>query len=402
MPGYLLTRRQFADKFAAALRAEGDTTAYEFDELDNAQTCLGVAPVPLEEHYLETYGQPAHFVDQLALGFAHMFLHPPVQPATWEEAKSRIFPYIRPTSFHAHQTFRSLERGETPKPVPYGAITEHVTVCVGTPTKWKTLVATVEDLACWGVTIEAALDQARDNVSAKGHPGWQHSNDYPGVYRSPWKDEFGISRLLFPDLLRQLPLRGDPVIIAPTWQTFLVAGSDDAQGLANLGIYGKKISEKDGYLIYRPMRVRDGALVHWVPPKGHPGHGPLRFLHLNNECGDYADQARVGKRYFDRREQASNIPIPQVVGLAGGVELATIVTWREGPPCALAKCDYVFFRRKFDDAGVVRWEDMMRVIGSELEPLNIYPPRWLGRRFPADWQISSMGLLPWAPGQGPG
>lgn len=391
MHGNPLTRREFADRVAAALRLEGARGPYEFDELENALTRPDRPAFALEEHYLEARSQPPHHLEQLARGYAHLHLFPPVQPATWEEAQQVVFPYVRPTAFHAHRTFRA-HQGEPLAPLPCGQVTEHVTVCLGTPTKWKTLVATVDDLARWGVSIEAALDQARANVSARGLLDWQHSNEFPGVYRSPWKDEYGIARLLFPDVFKRLPLRGEPVVIAPSWQTFLVAGADDAQGLVNLGKLGMKLCERDGLLLYRPMRVRGDVLAHWLPPKDHPAHAPLRLLHLVNECGDYAEQAQVGRRFFERKEEPSNIPIPAIMSLNGGLEHATLVTWRAGPPCALPRADLVAFQRKSERLGTATWAEVQRVLGPELEPLNLYPPRWLGRQFPADWQLSSMHL----------
>jgi hypothetical protein len=397
MPRNSITRREFAEKVIAALHTEGATGEYVFDELENALTSPDRPPFSLEENYLEAQGQASYLLEQLVRAYAHIHLHPPEVPAMWEVATKVVFPYVRPMAFHAHRGFRAAQ-GQKLDPVPFGLVSEHVTVCVGVPSKWKTLVATVEDLKRWGVSIDEALEQARQNVSARGNPEWQVSNEYPGVYRSPWKDEYGISRILFPSVFGRVPLRGDPVIIAPTWQGFLVAGSDDEHGLVNLGRIGKKLIENDSYLIYRPMRARGDTLEHWVPPKGHPAHGPLRFLHLINECGDYVEQAQVGKRFFERREEASNIPSPQVYSSDGGREFGTIVTWRDGPPCALPKADCVAFKRKSENLGVAKWADVQRVIGSELEPMKTYPPRWLGRTFPADWQLSSMNVVSWGPG----
>jgi hypothetical protein len=386
-----ITRKDFASRVTAALRTEDPAADYAWDELENWLSAPERPTLRLEEHFLEAQGQAPSLLDQLAAAYAHMHVHPPQQPATWEEEKKVVFPYVRPMSFHAHLGFRILQ-GEKLDPVPHGIVTEHVTVCIGTPTKWRTLPASVEDLKRWGVTIGEAMEQARLNVDARGVPDWKKSNEFEGVYRSPWADEYGISRMLFRDIYRQVPLRGDPVIIVPTWKTFLVAGSDDEQGLVNLGILGAKIASAEGFLIYRPLRARGDELVHWLPPPEHRAHGPLRFLHLANDCSDYAEQATAGRRFFERREEASNIPVPQVCQVGG--ELGTLVTWAEGPPCALPKADYVMLKRKFETSGVAKWADLQRVVGPELEALGIYPPRWLGRSFPSEWQLSEMDLMP--------
>jgi hypothetical protein len=399
VPRNPISREEFAKQVAAALREEGAEGEFEFDAIENRLVHASRAPFPLEEHFLEAQGQPAYLIDQLARAYAHLHLRPPTQPSTWGEARRVVFPYVRPMAFHAHRGFRALQ-GEVLPAVPFGTVTEHVTVCIGTPTKWKTLVADVEDLKRWDVSTEGALDAARENVERRGNPDWLKANEYPGVFRSPWKDEYGISRILFRGAFGRIPLRGDPVIIAPTWQSFLVAGSDDEQGLVNLGLLGRKIAEKDNFLIYRPLRARGDALEHWLPPKGHTAHQPLRFLQLANECGDYAEQAQVGRRFFERKEQASNIPVPQVCSLHGGAELGTIATWRDGPPCALPRVDYVALKRKSENLGVAKWADVQRAVGSELKPLNVYPPRWLARSFPADWQLAAMDLTPFEPRPG--
>jgi hypothetical protein len=397
VPANPVTREKFAQEVAQALRAEGAEGEFEYDAIENQLVHATRPPFSLEERFLEAQGQMPYLLEQLVRAYAHLYLHPPQQPATWEEAKRVVFPYIRPMSFHANQGFR-LQQGEKIDVVPFGTITPHVTVCIGSPTKWKVLIATVEDLKRWGVSREEALEAAQSNVEKRGTPDWLKADDYPGVYRSPWKDEYGISRILFRGAFSRLPLRGDPVIIAPTWKGFLVAGSDDEQGLVNLGIVGRKVAEQGSHLIYRPLRAVGDTLEHWLPPKSHPAHVPLRFLHLLNECSDYRDQAAVGRRFFERQEVASNIPIPDLVVLHGGAEVATTATWREGPACALPKVDYVAFKKKFQDLGFAKWDDVQRVIGSELERLPIYPPRWLGRSFPADWQITSMTVVPGGPG----
>jgi hypothetical protein len=393
-----ITREEFAKQVADALRAEGVEGEFEHEAIENRLVHPARPPFLLEEHFLEAQGQPPHLLEQLVRAYAHLHLHPPSQPETWEEAKDVVFPYVRPLLFHALLGFRA-QQGEKVDPVPYASMTEHVTVCVGTPTKSKTLVASVADLARWGVSLEEAIDAGRANVRRRGTQAWPGAKDYPGVLRSPWKDEYGIARILFPDFY-PTPLRGDPVLIAPTWQHLFVAGSDDEKGLASLGALGRKIAEGDTVLLFRPMRLHDGALEHWLPPRGHPAHVALKTLHLINECGDYADQATAGRRYLERREEASNIPVPQVALFNGGVEANSFAVWREGPSCALPKVDLVVFKRKFQDLGVAKWDDVARVLGGELEPLDVYPPRFRARTFPAEWQLAQMNLKPWGPGPG--
>jgi hypothetical protein len=392
MPRNPITRREFADHVRAALRQEGATGEFEFDELENTLTQADRPPFRLEEHFLEVREQGAHLLDQLVRAYAHMYIHPPQQPESWEAAKDVIFPYVRPMAFHAHRGFRALQ-GEAIDLVPFGAVTEHVTVCIGTPTRWKTLAATVVDLKRWGVTLEQALEQAQLNVNKRPKLDWQASPEFPGVYRSPWKDEYGIARMLFQGAYDRVPLVGDPVVIVPTWQTFFVAGSDDKRGLESLARLGRSKLEKDGFLIFRPMRLHGGGLEHWLPPKNHPAYQGLRFLALANECGDYADQATVGRRFFERQEQASNIPLPNVCRMPGSLDFETIATWREGPPCALPKVDYVRLKTKFHERGIAKWPLFESVLGAQLERMGTYPPRWLGKTFPSDAQIAAMDVM---------
>lgn len=397
--GNTITRKDFAEQVATALRREDPRAEYVYDELDNALSSPDRPTLRLEEPYLEANGLAPSLVGQFAQAHAYLHVHPPQQATTWEEAKEVVFTYVRPMSFHAVRGFQA-QQGTDLDVAPYGSLTEHLTVCVGTPTKWKTLVAENRDLARWGVSFEAALDAAYGNVERRGFVEWQKSNEYPGVFRSPWDDEYGIARMLSPSWFRNLPLRGDPVVVAPSWKRFLVAGTEDEQGLVNLGLLAKKVSDSEGFLMYRPVRLHADRIEEWLPPTGHRAHNPLKFLRLMNECGDYTQQAQVGRRFFERREEASNIPAPNVCALYGGRELATIATWREGPPCALPKVDYVALKTKVQDLGIVRWADLERVVGGELEPLKLYPPRWLARKFPAPWQVSEMNPMPWGPGPG--
>lgn len=391
-----VTRADFARRIQAALKALGVAQDFEWDELDNRLTQPDGPSFPLEEHFLEVQTQPVAQLDALVGAYAYMYVHPPRQPETWAEAKERVFPWVRPMAFHAYRGYQ-IQTGEKVDNVPYGALTPHVTVCAATPSKMKTLVVTVPDLERWGVSFEAVLEQARENIAQRGMLPWLASPEFPGMYRSPWKDEFGIGRMVFRDIYASLGLKGDPVVIAPSWQSFFVAGSDDIQGLTSLAKFAVPIAQREPFLILRPLRARGDAFEHWLPPEGHPAREPLHLLHLLNEVGDYGAQARTGRLFLERQEQASNIPVPAICGVRGAPGLHTMATWLEGPPCALPEVGFVLLKRKYSTIGYVSFDALKRVLGPALAPMNMYPQRWLGRAFPTEEQLAAMDLVPWDP-----
>jgi len=56
----------------------------------------------------------------------------------------------------------------------------------------------------------------------------------PGLYQSPWQDDFDASRLLIPELFYRLKLCGDPVVAIPNRNCLYVTGAKDYQNLNRL------------------------------------------------------------------------------------------------------------------------------------------------------------------------
>ena len=98
---------------------------------------------------------------------------------------------------------------------------------------------------------------ALDNLRPRSAPAFAAAE--PGLFLSQWRDGQDASRLLFPDLIAALPVKGDPVVLAPTRSTLLVAGADDSGGLLALAdAAAETLSTTDQPLSARPLRLRDG------------------------------------------------------------------------------------------------------------------------------------------------
>jgi hypothetical protein len=225
------------------------------------------------------------------------------------------------------------------------------------------------------------------------------SPDYPGVYRSPWNDGFDASRILLPQAVRSLPVRGDPVLILHAPSCVLAAGADVADSLFQLGRCARKRWESNkGSHITRPIRRTDGQWKHWMPPRNHPAHPLLRLMEALAEKRDYDELLSITRERLSQRGLTAATPPVQIVQSPLG-DTRTVAMWTDRTATALPIADGIVFERGGAVLGVAEFETVRAALGSELEPLTVYPRRLLGRTFPAEWQLGKMALVPWRHGE---
>jgi hypothetical protein len=390
-----MDRDAFVRHVMGLLRAAGVTDPIEHNE-ESEKLKFGSAVVDLARGY-ETYRSlPPHQRDDIVEKMVRLGVKPPKPPDTWAEAKDRVLPVVQ-TMIHAVIT--DMRRGPQ-NPIARHQMTEHVVVEVGIPVPDATLGLDKETIDKWGVPLDELVAQAGKNLAARGAGPWKVSPELPGVFRSPWSDGYDVSRLLFGEVFDRMgtPLRGDPVAIAPNPGVLLVAGSDDRQGLVNLGLFGRRLMEQEGFFhIYRPLRRGPDGWKHWQPPEDHPAHATLGLLHAWNERSDYEAQARfLRDMAVEKKMDTPVLPPIDVRQAAFTGAPFQVVTWRQGRPTALPKADLVVLVRGKETLGAVAWDDMLRVLRGEFQVMPGYPTRWLAHTFPEGWQIGALPLQPWS------
>jgi hypothetical protein len=131
-------------------------------------------------------------------------------------------------------------------------------------------------LTTWGVGFEEAMRVALDNLRQISGPDLEPIA--PGVWRSPWRDNYDASRLLLTDLIESHGVEGDPVLMVPNRDTLLLTGSDDVAGLAVMAAAAGEATEHPRPIHAIPVRLEFGSWSPFLPPEGHPSHQDFKRI----------------------------------------------------------------------------------------------------------------------------
>jgi hypothetical protein len=233
-------------------------------------------------------------------------------------------------------------------------------------------------LSASGLEPEAALSIALDNLRPRSAAAFDALK--PGLFLSQWRDGYDASRLLFPDLVAALPVKGDPVVLAPMRNTLLVAGADDHSALLALADAGAQtLSTTDQPLSARPLRLRDGKWTDFALDDEELA--PFYDLMRGQWTREYAEQ----KQLLDQLHAQSGDDI-LVASYAPMQNRHTgkpfcMTFWVDGFVNLLPRADAVVLKSAAEVV-VVPWRAATAVIAHRLVPTDRYPIRYRAETFP--------------------
>src|SRR5262249_25622279 len=143
----------------------------------------------------------------------------------------------------------------------------------------------------WGISLDEALTVACDNL--RGLSGRAFDSPSPGVWLSPWKDNYDAARLALPGLLRGCQVRGDLAAAVPSRDVLVLTGSEDEAGLRFLADLVEEHMEQPRPLSGVPVRLDGETWLPYVPEQGSALHERFRLLDIKTAGRDYTEQAEV-------------------------------------------------------------------------------------------------------------
>jgi len=233
-------------------------------------------------------------------------------------------------------------------------------------------------LSASGLEPETALSMALENLRPRSAAAFDAVK--PGVFLSQWRDGYDAARLLFPDLVAALPVKGDPVVMAPTRNTLLIAGADDHSALLALADAGAQtLSATDQPLSARPLRLRDGKWTDFALDAEELA--PFRDLMRGQWTREYAEQ----KQLLDQLHAQSGDDI-LVASYAPMQNRNTgkpfcMTFWVDGFVNLLPHADSVVLKSA-TEVLVAPWPAATAVIAHRLAPTDHYPLRYRAETFP--------------------
>jgi hypothetical protein len=383
----------YAERVIGVMRELGLPGNIAYDRESGRLLNESMEPFYLMDGFAQIQLVPEDERDAWLRRFVGVFLERPRAPKTWEEAKEGILPRIRPRMAHVLWGLRHQVEGLTVPQIPYGDVTEHLVVELAWPVPDAVVAINRQDLERWGTAPEDALEQAGKNLLAKtSEPRqWLASKELPGVLRSPWRDRFDATRVLFASAMG-LPLKGPPVCVATAEGCLLLADGDDEDALFHLGLAARRELERTKIFLWlRPLRLgsEEEHFAHWLPESGRASRGTLSLLWAINDKADYDQHGKLLDRFFEREKaevRAGQVEVIQGPTGAG----ATVAVWTDTGPLALPRADFVAFRREQENLALVPFPQVEKDLADLIQMRPGYPPRYLTTGFPQDWQLDPL------------
>jgi hypothetical protein len=303
-------------------------------------------------------------------------------PAT--DILPNLRPVIRLRSYYELTRLQlQPQLGHLPPPFPYRALGEYYALGLMHIQGNSLGVVAQHHLDEWNLDFETALAAATDNLR-------EHTNEplkqlVSGVWYGFWEDDFGPSRLLFPDLL-ECEIHGDPVVLLAERRVLILTGSDDETGLLAAAHAAENLAEDGRPVGALPLRLHeDGEWRPFLPPGNSEAGKKIRLRWLKSQQGSYEDQAGHLAALGDGPGAADY----HVFQGREDIPPFSFCIWQQGEDELLPRTDRVLFALPDEEGGEpmvraeVRWAKVLELVGDLMERQEeLFPERWRVRTFP--------------------
>lgn len=315
-------------------------------------------------------------------------------PKSFRDAQQRLLPHVRSRCDFSFSNLSARANGLERDHRPFRLLTEEIGIGLMLDDAEMMRGVDHAQLAAWGVGEDEALRLAFDNLRARTEP--QFVQQQPGLWVSGWRDSYDATRILLPDVIADLQVRGRPVTAIPHPNLLAVTGDADPPGLAAMARLVASAFENAQPIAVTPL-VRNGDA--WETLRlddAHPAAAAWAYAHLKMTVQQYDKQQELLAAIAIHEDDETFIaPCIGTKDREGGV-LFSHCPWSEGVKQSLPRTDRVGFVLKTVEGprflGFVEFVDVLRVMGASMKPTTDYPPRYIVEEFPTDGQLREMGI----------
>ena len=254
----------------------------------------------------------------------------------------------------------------------------------------------------WAVSFAKVYDVAMRNLRAIT-PGPRFIQQNNGLYVSNFADGYDVSRMLLPELILELDVQGDPVAMPANRAMLLVTGAEDTEGLTAMADLTVLAGEKPRFNFGVPMQLCQGQWQEYQSPHDHPAALAFQNFQVESFVSDYEWQKAMMDRNRGEGDEDDDIAgscyvascsVLAVPGLPKTFSMCYL--WSEVAGTLLPHTDIIglgeLIARR--ERGVlpllVRWEHLCEIAGDLLNPLGMYPERYLVSRFPNARELEAL------------
>jgi hypothetical protein len=242
-------------------------------------------------------------------------------------------------------------------------------------------------------TFESALDQGLQNLRARSAAALEPLS--PGLFASPWLDGHDAARLMLPDLMRRVPVRGEVIAMAPNRDVLLVTGSDDVSGLDAMVRVAAAALRQPNAIHGFAFKLVDDRLTPWLPDRRDPNFKQFATLRVQSLASSYGDVKDALDASLTSQEDVVFISEFETMFEPETQELSSFSTWVQGVPSLLPRTERVVLVGELptgesEVAADVEWEQLERVVRPLMAKTDYYPEYVRVSGFPSEPQIRTL------------
>jgi hypothetical protein len=322
------------------------------------------------------------------------FSHRREPPTDFEDVKPDLLPGVRARCYFEITRMKMKREEEAKLDWPFRVLADALGAGLVYDLPESMMQIQQHSLDRWQATFDEAFEVACHNLRAISQQ--ELKEVAPGVWRSPWRDNYDPSRMLLTDYLRQHEVLGDPVVMVPNRDTLLLAGSRDAAALARLATLAEEAFDHPRSITGLAFRLKaDDQWVPFLPDRDHPHYQQFQLLRIKSLGSEYSEQAEFLKEHNEKTGKDVFVASFSAVQQRETGEVRSYCVWSEGIVSWLPATDDIYFFRPSGEkegniAGSASWEQARTVLGDLMKPLGLYPERYEVEAFPSEEQLRSI------------
>jgi hypothetical protein len=298
-----------------------------------------------------------------------------------------LLPFLRSRSALARQQLLDRIMGtQTMRLAPIRSIGSDLAIDLFADHMGSDIVVELQHLRGLGLEPAPALALATANLQKRSEGSFTTLG--PGVFVSGWNDGYASSRLLLPERIAALPVKGDPVAMVPVRSLLLVTGADDKHGLLTMAAAAAEaLAVSAEPLSAQPLILSGGQ---WVDFAADPAEfASLYDLMRGQSLREYAEQKELLDQLYAQEDDdvfvANYAPMQdRRTGRAFGMTF-----WADGIANLLPRADVIAFKTAAEVI-LVPWAAALPIVGHRMAESEDYPVRFRVGSFPCVEELEQL------------
>lgn len=252
---------------------------------------------------------------------------------------------------------------------------------------------TAAQLEIWGVSLDAAMADAVDNLRTMNNPGgWTQLDAH--TWSGHWDDAYASSRMITPEVIHQLGVP-DPIVMVPTPDTMLVANGRSENALEALAFWCEQAAgPQKRALSSTAYRLNDRIWT--VIPMAEQNAPNLRNYQLKGLSSSHEDQKQLLDDLHVRTNEDIWVASYQLMQKTGSDLITAYTVWTESVDSLLPLADVLILQSMSDDGSevtrrvVVPMETALPILLPHLDQRDdLFPVRYRTTGFPSsgEWNM---------------